>query len=234
MQPDIDSNPASALIELALLIGQGRPEVRAEMEAWIGDPATFRSQYATDTVRDHVSVSEDQFEAEVDEYLESLDNTLALLQCLERSGDLGHVDWKQAPDEVLDALDLISGGGLQKSPAFEALLGEFRESKFGIGAFLDHPLPVPALLQVVEDAGFALEALDAGSDSYPLILIPLASVGRAHALAEAADVRLYFKSRRAAEAHAMSGPADTDTGDAHGDTERGNGSSRRWFRRKNR
>jgi len=151
-----------------------------------------------------------------------------LAECLQDTAHLVHVDWKAPSDDTLMQLNSLSGDQLSAGASYARLLAQYQETNCAIAQHLDEPLPTAELLDVTRTAGFELESLDLGSDSYALILIPTAQLDTAYRLAEACDVAFYFRWRRtvvAREQAAATAPPPPSPSP-------GAPSSRRWWKRK--
>ena len=165
----VDQGPPSPLLLLTQEISGGDVEATREVTAWLRNANEDQDKYA---------------------------RAAGLAECLEKTGHVAYVDWKQESDDTLQSLDRVSRGRLSESSLYLPLLERFQQESLGIAAYIDHPLPDPQLLELAKAAGFHLEGIDEGSDAYAFVLISTERRDRVYQLADEAGIPFYFRRRR--------------------------------------
>jgi hypothetical protein len=162
-----------ALAGLARLLAPGEPEVAARVLHAYDSPDAYLAEHA-DRLEDRG----------IDTPIENL-AWIALVDSLTDHHLLGEVDWKEAPEDIRDAL-----GQLTSRPADEVWAWHDSEEDIFTHDFLKRAG------EHTYAAGKALVLLDIESDCYPLAYLPVARVAELIELAADAGYRVEVFTER--------------------------------------
>jgi len=180
------SGDESAIAELGSLLAGGDAEVRAELELFDRDIGAYAERYGDELWRNR-GIEADSLGGSAE------GRSVAVVEALERVGAMVYVDWKTEAVLVLEQLNQRSGSRLERVDGYRELAQRYEADVIGIATVIDEDaLERQALVTLIRQAGFELEALDEGSDAYPLVLIPSDDLDEVRMRADAADVGFYF------------------------------------------
>lgn len=198
---------ALAVIGLILFIAFKYNQRNQEPE--LEDPASLLSKFLSNgnqlVLDDVLLFQEDRdkyFEKYEDEFYEcgidgpdeiSLAGTFA--NALIKSKTAICVDNRSDPHDVLEQLDELSGGQITKAIGYSSLEKEFKNSKYGIGAYFDSIESSPTIFECINSIGLKLLSVDNGSDAYILVLIKTENLEECSALAKQSGIRLFFEHK---------------------------------------
>ncbi|MEH6347121.1 MAG: hypothetical protein V7785_18640 [Bermanella sp.] len=129
------------------------------------------------------------------ERAEEVTSAFVLIDALLPLDKIVYQDHKADPSEVLEMLNNLSQGKLKEGEGYAALSEHYKQSKFGIGEFLETDSSAPSIFECISSTGLKLLAINEDSDSYALVLIDGNELERFIQVATEADIRINFNDK---------------------------------------
>ncbi len=120
---------------------------------------------------------------------------IVLVDTLIKHEKLVYQDHKTRPDLTLGLLNKLSAVNFENSECYKDLMAHFKNTKYGIGAFLDLNLNGPSIFECFKSQGYHLLSIDEDSDSYALILVKDNDFEKLKKLSYAAGVKLHYVNK---------------------------------------
>jgi len=148
-----------------------------------------------DSAPDYFKKHEDNLSQRGIESAEQVSPAVVLIDALLSHDKVVYQDHKAEPSEVLEMLNTLSEGQLKHAKGYAEVFEHYKNTKFGIGAFLDTTSSAPSIFDCIQSTGLKLLSIDEDSDSYALILIDSSELERFISVANEAEIRINFKEK---------------------------------------
>lgn len=168
----------------------------------ITDLLTEGNQHASADVKMFFDNRNGYFKKHEDELFErgiessaNIPEVVVLIDTLIKYEKLVYQDYKTRPDLTLNLLNKISAVNFANSECYKELMEHFKNTKYGIGSFLDLNENGPSIFECFKSHSYHLLSIDEDSDSYALILVRHNDFEKLKKLSSSAGVKLHYVNK---------------------------------------
>jgi len=168
---------------LARLISNENSNVVSDVELYLTSKEAYKTKYK-DNLEYH------SYDAPFDN---EFDYTFVIVESLKANQLAIQVDWREAPQYVLNSLNAVSNSHVSSCNSFKDLQSRFAESSFNISHVLSANESNSMMHQCFDDLGLSLINIDNGTDAYVLTMVSKNNLSQIVELAKQSQVNISFR-----------------------------------------